>query len=140
MNCIHCGAMLSEGATFCPNCGQPVNANPYMPPQPTPPPNYNAYAPQQPYYGEPPVKGGGYLAFSIIVTVLCGWIFGIPAIVNAARINKCNQRGDFEGAKEAARKAKIWIIVCAVVGLVLNVLFFVLAAVNGGLNYSFNLG
>ena len=139
MNCPSCGAILSEGAAFCPNCGQPVGAQPeYRQPEqsayqsPYQQPEQSAYqSPYQSPYQQPyqnqyqqqgaPVKSGAYLTWSIIVTVLCCWPFGIPAIVNAARINKCNEQGDYLGAEAAAKKSKTWTIVSACVGFVLGI-------------------
>ena len=34
MHCIHCGALLPEGAKFCTSCGLPVQAAPAVPEQP----------------------------------------------------------------------------------------------------------
>ena len=34
MHCIHCGALLPEGAKFCTSCGLPVQAAPAAPEQP----------------------------------------------------------------------------------------------------------
>ena len=34
MHCIHCGALLPEGAKFCTSCGLPVQATPAAPEQP----------------------------------------------------------------------------------------------------------
>jgi len=102
MICKHCGADVPGGTTYCTNCGQPMEAS----------------------AGEP-VKMGGYLAWSIITTALCFWPFGIPAIVNATRINKCNQQGDFEGARQAAKKSKTWSIVSGCVGIVVWIIYIV---------------
>lgn len=156
MICSHCGASVNEGAAFCQNCGQPVAAQPEAPryeqpaQEPVQQPQYqqNAYQnqyqnPYQNQYQQPyqnpyqqgsPVKSGAYLAWSIVVTVLCCWPFGIPAIVNAARINSCNDRGDFAGAQQAAKKSKTWTIVSACVGVVLGILAGILGAV-GALSY-----
>ena len=47
-----------------------------------------------------------YLVWSILVTVLCCWPFGIPAIVYSARVDNLWKTGDVEGANDAAKKAK----------------------------------
>ena len=86
--------------------------------------------PYQPYQGTPTVKSTAYLVWSILVTLFCCLPFGIPAIVFAAKISSCNERGDYPGAEEAARKAKIWTIVSAVVGFVL---LLVLVVIYGSL-------
>ncbi|MDO4572314.1 MAG: CD225/dispanin family protein, partial [Clostridia bacterium] len=86
---------------------------------------------QQPPRQAAPVRAGAYLAWSIVVTILCCWPLGIPAIVFAARINGLLDRGDIAGAQESARKSKIWTIVSACVGFVLGILIFVMAFVVG---------
>ena len=49
-----------------------------------------------------------YLVQSILVTILCCWPFGIPAIVYAAKVDDFVARGDIAGAMDASRKAKTW--------------------------------
>ncbi|MFZ0731987.1 MAG: CD225/dispanin family protein [Candidatus Sulfotelmatobacter sp.] len=49
-----------------------------------------------------------YLVFAILATVLCCLPAGIPAIVYAAQVNGKLQAGDFAGAQEASRNAKMW--------------------------------
>ena len=49
-----------------------------------------------------------YLAWSIITTLLCCWPFGIPAIVNAAKVENLWAQGDREGARERSKSAKTW--------------------------------
>ena len=116
MTCNHCGADVREGTTFCTNCGQPVEGETA--------PAYTAAAPVNEPQGTP-VKMGGYLTWAIITTAACAWPFGIPAIVNATRINKCNQQGDFEGARQAAKKSKTWSIVAGCVDIVFWIIYAV---------------
>lgn len=66
-----------------------------------------------------------YLVHSIIVTIVCCWPAGIPAIVYAAQVNSRIARGDVAGAKDSSDKAKMWCwislgfgIVAGVVGVV----------------------
>jgi hypothetical protein len=59
-----------------------------------------------------------YLAFEIVVTILCCIATGIPAIVYAAQVNGKLQAGDLPGARDASNKAKIWCWVSVAVGLV----------------------
>ncbi len=49
-----------------------------------------------------------YLWQSIVVTVLCCWPCGIPAIVYAAKVEGLKARGDIAGAKAASANAKKW--------------------------------
>jgi hypothetical protein len=63
-----------------------------------------------------------YLVQSILVTVLCCWAFGIPAIIFAAQVDGKVRSGDIEGAWRASNQAKVWCWVSFAVGLVLTVL------------------
>lgn len=49
-----------------------------------------------------------YLAWAIITTILCCLPFGIVSIVYAAQVNSKWQMGDYEGAKQSSKNAKIW--------------------------------
>ena len=106
---------------------------------PPPPPN----GPQYPQYGQPygpqfgPPYGApmgpppnNFLVPAILVTVLCCVPFGIPAIVFAAQVNGKYQLGDYAGAQDAARKARVFTWVAFGVGIVLIGLFVVLAFVG----------
>lgn len=68
-----------------------------------------------------------YLWQSIVVTLLCCWPFGIPAIVFAAKVDGLRSRGDIQGAMDASANAKKWIWICFGVGLALGVVVFALA-------------
>lgn len=73
----------------------------------------------------PPVPN--YLWQSIVVTVLCCWPLGIPAIVYAAKVDGLRARGDIHGAIAASTSAKNWCLVS--VGI--WVLIMVLALLGG---------
>ena len=96
-------------------------ANPYSAPQSQ---AIRSYSPQ-PAMG-PPINGGGILAFSIFVTVMCCMPFGIVGIVYAAQINSKQAVGDYLGAAESANKSKMWCWIGFGIGAVLNL--FVIAA------------
>jgi hypothetical protein len=70
-------------------------------------------APVSPY--TPPVAGGevisNWLWQSIVVTVLCCPVCGIPGIVFAAKVDGLKLAGDIQGAKAAAAKAKMWTLI-----------------------------
>jgi len=68
-----------------------------------------------------------YLWQSIVVTILCCWPFGIPAIVFAAKVDGLKARGDIAGAMAASKSAKTWCNVAAGVWIVLVVLWLLLA-------------
>ena len=65
-----------------------------------------------------------YLWQSIVVTILCCWPFGIPAIVYAAKVDGLVSRGQYAEAREASNKAKMWAWIsfgAAIVGIVLYI-------------------
>jgi predicted Zn finger-like uncharacterized protein len=55
--------------------------------------------------GSPPPN---YLVQSILVTLLCCWIFGIIAIIYAAQVESKWAKGDVRGAREASAAARMW--------------------------------
>jgi hypothetical protein len=88
------------------------------PPPPPPAPGYN----EGPAVGGTPPKN--YLVFAILSTILCCLPLGIVSIVFAAQVNSKWAAGDAAGAQAASDKAKRFAIIAAVVGLVVNVLYF----------------
>ncbi len=71
-----------------------------------------------------------YLVQSILVTILCCWPFGIPAIIFAAKVDGMVSRGDIAGALEASKKAKTWTWVSFGCGLSVIVLYVLLMGVG----------
>lgn len=72
-------------------------------------------------------KPNNYLALAIISTILCCWPFGIPAIINASKVDGLWLSGHQDEAYEAAAKAKKWSIismVCALVFWIIYVIFY----------------
>lgn len=65
-----------------------------------------------------PPKPDTYLAWSIIVTLLCCLIPGIVAIFYATKVSSRYYSGDYEGARKASSAAAIWIMVAIVCGLI----------------------
>lgn len=72
-------------------------------------------------------RPNNYLAWSIVVTLLCCWPFGIPAIVNSAKVNGLYDRGEYNQAQEASNKAKKWIKWTVIAAAIFWVLYIVLA-------------
>lgn len=64
-----------------------------------------------------------YLWQSIVVTILCCWPLGIPAIVYAAKVDGLSARGDTAGAMAASAEAKKWCKIALIAWLVLIVLY-----------------
>ena len=59
-------------------------------------------------YERPPKT---YLIEAILSTIFCCWLLGIPSIVFAASVERKFYSGDREGAEEASKKAKKWMII-----------------------------
>ncbi len=83
-------------------------------------------------YGQPmkPISGTPYIIFAIITTLFCCLPLGIAAIVFACRINPLQKAGDYEGAQDEAKKAKIATIVGMVVGAIISTIYIGLAIVG----------
>ena len=88
--------------------------------------------------GPPRPQVSNYLVPAILCTVFCCLPFGIPAIIFAAQVNSKLQVGDFAGATESSRKAKMWCWLAFWFGLiptVLWILFILRGAVHHRLRY-----
>lgn len=84
-------------------------------------PQYNQQG-QQPYQ-QPILPPDNYLAWAIIVTILCCVPFGIVAIVKAASVNGLWNSGNYEQAYRASASAKKWVIITAIVGVATSLLY-----------------
>jgi hypothetical protein len=109
MYCTQCGTIRPGGATACPGCGM------------------------VPAVVAAPAQIPNYLVQSILVTLCCCVPAGIVAIVYAAQVNSKVAAGDFAGAQESSRLAKIW----SWVGFGLGVLIGIIYAIAGAMG-SFN--
>lgn len=76
-------------------------------------------------YGQPvkPISGTPYMIFAIITTLFCCLPLGIAAIVFASKINTLQKAGDYAGAQEEAKKAKLATIIGMVVGGIISVIY-----------------
>lgn len=97
MYCRKCGNQNDDNAFKCVECGeilQPIQqagvSLPYVP---------------------------NYLVQSILVTLFCCVPFGIVSIVYAAQVNGKLAGGDYVGAVESSKKAKMWCWVSFGIGL-----------------------
>jgi hypothetical protein len=90
-----------------------------------PPPAPGAYAAQ------PRPQISNHLVPAILTTIFCCLPFGIAAIVFAAQVNTKLAAGDIAGAQESARKAKMWSWLSFGVGIVVMIIWFVIAAATG---------
>lgn len=110
--------------------GDQQGGNPY---QPSGPPSYGQ--PQQ-YY--PPGTVKNYLIESILSLVFCGGLFAIPAIIYASQVDGKLAQGDYNGAVESSKNAKLWLTIAVSIALVCGLgggcfyVLMVMAAVAGG--------
>lgn len=74
-------------------------------------------------------KPNNYLAWSIIVTVLCCLPLGIPAIVNSNKVDKLWNSGDKIGAYKAATKAKMFCFISLGLGILVNIILFAIGVI-----------
>jgi len=101
MHCTKCGKLNQPSDVNCTACGQLLQ-------------NVPGAAPAQ--------SVSNYLVFAILSTIFCCLPFGIVAIVYAAQVNSKLQTGDYNGAVDASRKAKIWSWVSFGIGLIFVIL------------------
>lgn len=133
MFCPQCGANTPDNAVVCQQCGRNLQPAPVVqapPMQSTPL--------QTPGVVLPPAGTTvqNYLVFAILTTVFCCLPAGIPAIVYAAQVNGKLQAGDYAGAQQASKNAKLWCLVALGLGLGSVVIwgFLVMAGVLSGLH------
>ena len=62
-------------------------------------------------------KPANYLAKAIVFTVLFCFPFGIPAIVNAAKVDRLWKRGRYDQAKEKSKIVNRWCRTALIVGI-----------------------
>ena len=105
MYCRHCGSPNDDTAGQCARCGQLLQALPAE-------------------------RIENNLVLAIVVTVLCCLPFGIVGIVYAAQVNAKALTGDLAGARESARKAKLWSFWGLGLGAAVYVLYFALAVLS----------
>lgn len=137
--CTSCGHPIADNGSFCTNCGAPVAApygqptysQPAPPPPPQPQPQYQQAPYQQPYVG---VKPKNYMVWAVLATIFCCLPLGIWSIVCASKVNKAWEKGDYVGANDASKKAKTWIIVAIILGLIVNVYYVYSSGVLEQLN------
>ncbi|HKT89321.1 MAG TPA: CD225/dispanin family protein [Candidatus Sulfotelmatobacter sp.] len=121
MFCPQCGASNADNAAICVQCGRNLQ------PAATPLAATGQVIP-------PGATVENYLVFAILATVLCCLPTGIAAIVYAAQVNGKLQAGDFAGAQQASRNAKMWCWISFGLGLAtfaVSILLAILGVVTG---------
>ena len=147
MYCKNCGADIPEGATFCGNCGIKISSEPERPAEyeqlrenysqqqnPTYQSQGSYYANSDTSYQQPVYDGGEninptlWIVLSVLeIVTCCGVIPGIIGLIFAINANSKKNRGDFAGARDDIKKAKIAVFI----GIGLTVLSAVFSFISG---------
>lgn len=157
MNCRNCFQEIPDGTKYCPHCGADQQAAPVNNQQNGPAEMDGVYAGNNQYqnnqnfgqdyqqnngyqtqpqyqngYQGPQINWIPYLVLSIITTLCCCLPAGVAGIVFSVKINSAMNAGDYLGAQKAAKTAKICIIVSAVLGVIVGVIYgiFMMSASN----------
>ena len=77
-----------------------------------------------------PANVPNYLVQSILTTIFCCLPFGIVAIIFAAQVNGKLAGGDYAGAVNASKQAKMWCWIGFGIGLAGIVAYFALMALG----------
>ncbi len=102
MFCTRCGTSNADNGDTCVNCGESLQ---------------RIAAPE---------KIDNNLILAIIVTVCCCLPFGLVGVVYAAQVNATVRAGDIVGARELARKARLWSLWGLGIGLLAYGCYFLL--------------
>jgi hypothetical protein len=87
----------------------------------------------------PPASGGGAAPVPnnlviAIISVVCCFPLGIPAIIFATQVNNKAAAGDIAGAQEAAKKAKMFAMIGIGLWLLCVVIYVILLILGVGLS------
>ncbi|KAL5007650.1 hypothetical protein ScPMuIL_016456 [Solemya velum] len=77
-----------------------------------------------------------YFVPAILAMIFCFWPTGIIALIKASNARSAMSRGDTVEAETESKKAKTWVIVSIVVGVIMIVLVGIMA----GLQYRSTTG
>jgi hypothetical protein len=103
----------------------------YPPPPPPQPPPYGA-----PQGGPPTQQPDSNLVWGILCTVLCCLPLGIVSIVDASKVSGLWAQGRYAEAQEASANAKKWAIWGAVAGVIVGIIYAIIAMAGGMSNYT----
>jgi Interferon-induced transmembrane protein len=115
----------------------------YPPPPPPPPSGPPPYG--QPPYGQPPYGApqGGYpaqqpdsnLVWGILCALLCCLPLGVVSIVYSSRVSGLSTQGRYAEAQAASDSAKKWAIWGAVAGVIVLIIYGIIAVAGGMSSY-----
>ena len=109
--CTQCGSQNDANASHCAQCGA-VLLHP------------------QPSGIAAGVEVPNYLAQAILATIFCCVPLGIPAIVFAAQVNGKLAAGDYTGAVESSKKAKMWCWISFGAGVGFVIIYFAVVIIG----------
>jgi hypothetical protein len=113
--CRKCGAVNDDNSSKCVQCGEVLQQT--QSPAGLPPQQASQQVPN-------------YLVQAILVTLFCCLPFGIVAIVYAAQVNGKLQAGDYQGALDSSKNAKLWTWLGFGIGLALAAIYVAFVAVG----------
>lgn len=79
---------------------------------------------------QPKQKPDNMLIWAILSTALCCLPFGIVSIVYSSKVDTLWASGDFPGAEDAAKKAKMWALIGASIGLFVFIITFAIMLIG----------
>lgn len=74
----------------------------------------------------PPEKPNTWLWQSIAIAICCFPLFGIIALINSARVNSYYYAGYYDKSLQASQRAKIWVILGLVIGVIYSIVMTVM--------------
>lgn len=127
--------MSSSQNPFGDQFNQQPGQSPYQPS------NYGNFGQPPPQHYYPPGTVKNYLIESILSLVFCGGLLAIPAVIFASQVDGKLAQGDYHGAVEASKNARLWLIiavsvasVCCLGGVCFYLLAVAAAIAGGGAN------
>ena len=79
---------------------------------------------------QPQLPPPNYLVFAILATIFCCQILGIVSIVYAAQVNSKWATGDYQGAINSSKNAKLWAWVAFGSGIVIAISLILLSVLG----------
>lgn len=100
---------------------------------------YDRYGQYSPQSEQKPINGTLYMIFSVLALLMCCLPLGIASIIFSSKINAQQKSGDYAGARESARIAKILLIVSLVAGIIMSAVVVGLLVADGKLEDNKNI-